>query len=292
MKNKYSIYKITNLLNGKVYIGKTTKSVFQDRCNEHFLGAVSLKRGRNKKPSHLQKAINKYGSENFKVERIISCQSEDILNQLETFFIKKFKSYLSRFGYNKTMGGEGNKHTLETIAKLRGENNPFYNKHHTDETKELMCKIWEERLADPNFISSKKGTIMKEESKKKQKETWDKNGGHPWESRNHKDESKNKVKQANEDRVYITNGLMNTSIRPESPIPNGWFVGTASGYRYINNGDYNLLILEEEETPYDWKNKKIKHRFTVISQEVIDDFESKGLSIKPEDLKKSRMKLN
>lgn len=110
------IYKITNIINGKIYIGKTTKTI-EERFKEHVKTA-KLGKGYN-----LHKAIRKHGQENFKIEVIFVNSSNEILNKMEMFFIKKFQSHNPLKGYNMTLGGEGGNMTEETKQKLRGENN-------------------------------------------------------------------------------------------------------------------------------------------------------------------------
>lgn len=93
------IYKITNKINGKVYIGKTLNSI-QKRWREHLID--SKKRRCEKRP--LYSAINKYGEENFEIEQIEEC-SYDILNERECYWIEYFGSFKN--GYNATVGGDG-----------------------------------------------------------------------------------------------------------------------------------------------------------------------------------------
>lgn len=145
------IYKATNLINGKIYIGKTGRTL-KKRIKEHLYEASS-----NRCCYLLHKAIRKYGSENFKWEIIDRCLFEESLNELEKYYIKKFNS-LKPNGYNIYEGGEGitlgTKMSTETRQKMSasrmGEKNPQYgmrkelstnygNKH-TDEYKEHMSK--------------------------------------------------------------------------------------------------------------------------------------------------------
>jgi group I intron endonuclease len=92
------IYKITNTLNGKVYIGKTTKSL-NERKKTH------LKRFRSGEKTHLYSAFKKYGKDVFLWEELISCTDIGVLDELEISFIKKYDSFKN--GYNMTAGGEG-----------------------------------------------------------------------------------------------------------------------------------------------------------------------------------------
>ena len=93
------IYCITNLVNGKQYVGKTTYSVtkrFKEHCKD------SSKRRNEKRP--LYDAMNKYGIENFVVEQLCECDNEE-LSSYEIQYIEKLNTYHT--GYNVTKGGDG-----------------------------------------------------------------------------------------------------------------------------------------------------------------------------------------
>ena len=93
------IYCITNLINGKQYVGKTTYSVTK-RFKEHY---NDCKKERcEKRP--LYDAMNKYGIENFIVEQLYECDDEELASY-EIQFIDKLDTYSN--GYNATMGGDG-----------------------------------------------------------------------------------------------------------------------------------------------------------------------------------------
>lgn len=265
------------------YIGKTIIYI-EDRLNAHISDANKKElRGKGQRKNNWIYGLLEQGVK--PITSLIAIVRTSQWEEKEKHYIKLFKS----FGAKLTNGTDGG----DTGPVRFGEDNGFYGKEHTEDTKQYMRELWEARLADPNYVHPIKGRSRTKEEEIKRKQTelerWD---GWHWKNKNHKQISKDKTSQANKGRINITNGLMNTSIKPDSPIPDGWFEGCALGYRYINNGDYNILILEEQETPEGWKDKKLKHRFTVISREVTEDFESKGMSINPEDLKKSRMKLN
>ena len=93
------IYKITNLINGKEYIGKTNFTI-EERFKRHIID--SRKRNCEKRP--LYNAFNKYGVENFIIEQIEEC-SEDLLNEKEKYWIEYYNTYSN--GYNATLGGDG-----------------------------------------------------------------------------------------------------------------------------------------------------------------------------------------
>jgi group I intron endonuclease len=95
------IYKVTNLKNGKIYIGKTKKTI-TERQKSHF---QEIKR--NRTISLFYSAIKKHGIASFIWEEIDSSASEEELNYLERYWIQWFRSNNKRFGYNLTTGGDG-----------------------------------------------------------------------------------------------------------------------------------------------------------------------------------------
>ena len=104
------IYKILNIKNNKVYIGKCEN--FLKRKKEHL---KLLKKG-NHFNNHLQYAFIKYEEINFKFILIEEC---DDLNFKEIFYINEYKSLDRLYGYNLQTGGEGGKHSNETILKQK-----------------------------------------------------------------------------------------------------------------------------------------------------------------------------
>lgn len=93
------IYKITNKVNGKIYIGKTIYSI-QKRWEEHINDSIKERC----KDRPLYRAFNKYGINNFFIEEIEECD-EKILNDRESFWIEFYGSFHK--GYNATKGGDG-----------------------------------------------------------------------------------------------------------------------------------------------------------------------------------------
>lgn len=109
------IYKITNRINGKVYIGQTIHTLEQ-RWKQH------LKNARNGVKTHLYSAIRKYGEENFEPEIICSADTKEELNLLETYYIQEYNSI--DVGYNMVDGGNNNVMFI-----------PYVKQHH----KEVVC---------------------------------------------------------------------------------------------------------------------------------------------------------
>lgn len=94
------IYKITNLINGKVYIGQS-KDIYY-RWYDH-----KKESRKNRKDIVLYCAFAKYGIENFSFEIVEECSLED-LDEKEIFYIKQYNSYINwenSNGYNMTIGG-------------------------------------------------------------------------------------------------------------------------------------------------------------------------------------------
>lgn len=107
------IYKITNIINDKLYIGKTTKSL-------EWRWKVHICHSKNKNyHGLLQRAIAKYGADNFKLEIIDSAKSEEELNEKEKYWIEYYKSYLKEKGYNLTKGGEGGALVGEALERMK-----------------------------------------------------------------------------------------------------------------------------------------------------------------------------
>lgn len=95
------IYCITNLINSKRYVGKTTTTI-NERWQEHCRD--SIKERCNKRP--LYDAFNKYGIENFKIEELEFVQDNNLLSEREIYWINEYQTF-GRNGYNATKGGDG-----------------------------------------------------------------------------------------------------------------------------------------------------------------------------------------
>lgn len=92
------IYKITNKVNGKCYIGQSND--IHRRWKQELAPNAKLN-------PHLARAFEKYGIDNFEFEIIEECQREQ-LNEREQFYIEIYQSINPKLGYNKTEGGDGN----------------------------------------------------------------------------------------------------------------------------------------------------------------------------------------
>jgi group I intron endonuclease len=126
------IYKTTNKINGKVYIGQTIQTL-NARKRGHLWEAFEKKDN-----SKFNRALRKYGAENFSWH-IICIVVEKELNSLEIKNITLNNSYYS--GYNSTEGGDINPMKYKEISeKISGKNHPMYGKTHTVEAKNKMSR--------------------------------------------------------------------------------------------------------------------------------------------------------
>ena len=163
--NNYIIYMHRNKINNKVYIGQTC----QDPSKRWDNG-----KGYITSPK-FYKAIQKYGWDNFQHIILYTNLTLDEANLKEKELISQYKSNEDNFGYNITSGGKNFRHSEETKQKIgeanskslkgkhwskhqheiisemfSGEGNPFYGKHHTEETKQLISQNRKGKTAGEN----------------------------------------------------------------------------------------------------------------------------------------------
>lgn len=95
------IYKVTNIVTGKIYIGKTTKTV-EERFNSHKKESLL-----DNDDSYFHNALRKYGFNNFIVEQLDSAETVDELNTKEKLWISRLDAKNPLVGYNIAYGGDG-----------------------------------------------------------------------------------------------------------------------------------------------------------------------------------------
>ena len=127
------IYKITNKVNGKCYIGQAQDVYI--RWNNHR--SCAFNKNAQNYNLILYRAFRKYGLDNFKFEIIEKC-SLDELNEKEMYYINYYNSYIGNDnsnGYNMTIGGDGvrghkmsNESKLKMIKNRKGKNTGKDNK--------------------------------------------------------------------------------------------------------------------------------------------------------------------
>lgn len=128
----FYLYKITNKVNNKIYIGQTINP--KARWSRHRSDARSNEK--IKRDRHLCCAIRKYGIDNFVFEIIIQARSLEDIDAAEVACIKQYNSSDRVFGYNISLGGNGKRIMSETTKKKLSLLN--LGKKASDETKRKM----------------------------------------------------------------------------------------------------------------------------------------------------------
>jgi len=150
------IYKITNLLNNKVYIGQSwdvERRFKGHRTQEHNL--------------HLKNSMKVHGIKNFSFEVLLQIKegpfTQRYLDKYEAYFGKMYDATNREKGYNIRdygIGGRGGKLAPETLIlikeKCSGEGNGFYGKKHSENTRAKMSKA-QSGEGNPNY--GKKGDL-------------------------------------------------------------------------------------------------------------------------------------
>lgn len=154
------IYKVTNRINNKIYIGQTIQiengiiKGFKNRYGGNLL--------KNTDNEHLKNSINFHGIENFEIIPVWDiAYSQEELDFLEDKYIKEYKTLDKRYGYNKKGGGSHGKFNEETKRKigkihkgkvvseetrrklsesLKGENSPMYGKTLSEEHRRKLSE--------------------------------------------------------------------------------------------------------------------------------------------------------
>ena len=123
------VYKITNTVNGKIYVGQTIHSL-ATRWHYHVKSSVKGS------TCALHSAIRKYGKEAFKVEKLTIADSLEDLNQKEALYIIQLNTLVPT-GYNLTSGGANGEMSKETRSKIQ---EAALNRTHSKETRQKMSE--------------------------------------------------------------------------------------------------------------------------------------------------------
>lgn len=141
------IYKVTCLINNKIYIGQTSRTI-QYRWEQHIRN--SRKKNNLEYKNKFHRALRKYGKDNFKIEELISAvtrtekQLKESLNFLESYYIQEFDCY--KHGYNSSWGGDFN-----PMWGIRGENHPSSLKINQYSLEGKFIKTWSSLREAGNF---------------------------------------------------------------------------------------------------------------------------------------------
>ncbi len=209
------VYKITNMINGKCYVGQTVQSLhsrWKNHCNSSSCTA-------------LRSAIDKYGKENFLMETLEECSDLDTLNEREEFWIKDLKT-ISPGGYNLKTGGKNSRPSEETKKKMS--------------TSQIGRKLTEEHKAKLSRAKLGKKRKPHTEDTKKKMSDWHKKNSHmigKTESKHHNakkiycyetDQVFNSIIEASRELVIHRNSITN--------FLSGLTKSTRQGYtfKYVN----------------------------------------------------------
>ena len=154
------IYKSTNKITGKIYIGQTTHTL-----DKRIKGHIKESKIESNRPFML--SINKYGEDNFTFETIDSANNLDELNDKEVYWINFYNSVVPN-GYNVTGGGQGKKmKTTKELSRIISEG--LKNSKKWQETKNSEEYIQKRK---EYFIGWNKGKKFSQEHKEK---IWERN---------------------------------------------------------------------------------------------------------------------
>ena len=212
----YGIYKITNLLNGKMYIGqhKTTN------IDDGYMGSGKI----------IRLAIKKYGVENFRKEWLMFCEDEEELDYMERVYVDQ--TWVDRSDtYNLRWGGDGKIVSEDSRKKLseslKGNHN-HKGKHHSDETKKKLSVMNKGKSrpmpedAKKKLSLANKGKHLSEATKQKLSEI---NKG-----KHHSEETKKKMSETRKAKPVWNKGKpMSEEQRMKLSMLN-------KGFHWYNNG--------------------------------------------------------
>lgn len=128
------IYKTTNLVNGKIYIGKKVSSKFV----KDYKGSGKL----------IRLAFSKYGYINFICEMLEECHNNKELNEREKYYIKLYNSQDKSIGYNISYGGDGG-NIFSVLSKEQQEKITY------NTSRKLKGRIWVTNDKESHVIDRK-----------------------------------------------------------------------------------------------------------------------------------------
>jgi len=163
------IYKATNIITQKSYIGQTVNDLWMRRGSHKYQSLT-----KNPK-TYFHRSIRKYGWNMFTWEILCECDTQEELDEMEFHYIKQYKSLSKENGYNIKDGGYGGGKYIFTaehrdnISKahkgkpnpnVAGEKNGMFGKHHTAEIRaQISTKLIEISDRGPSDSCSKEYLI-------------------------------------------------------------------------------------------------------------------------------------
>lgn len=226
------IYKTTNKINNKIYIGQHKASFFEP---DVYLGSGTL----------FRRALKKYGEDSFICELICECFSQQDMDEKEIKFIKEFNSTDSSIGYNITDGGRGGAGPRSDFTKNKISE---ANKGKTLVNDGIICfRINSCDLPEYLSLGYNHGPL-------------------PY---NRSDEFKEKVRISNSGKIAMSKGDIRTRVNPndiEKYLSDGYMVGWVKEedkvvnkrkkipgigkYKYMNKNNIYIMVPESEHEKY------------------------------------------
>jgi hypothetical protein len=199
----FTIYKITNLVNNKIYIGKHQTS----NLNDAYMGSGK----------YLKRAIEKYGISNFHKEILFVFETEQEMNSKEAELVTR-EFCLLEDSYNLCDGGHGGwSYVNRTGLRTKGHSQETYSKRSNTLKGKKPSQLAIQKLKEAHAVgkikySTTKGKLLSEEHKRKIGETNSK--------------LQNGSNNSQFGTMWITNGHDNKKIKKDvDTIPDGWYKG-------------------------------------------------------------------
>jgi len=225
IEKTYVIYCHRNKYNNKVYIGQTCRKYLSQRWGKNGEGYTYN--------THFWRAIQKYGWNNFEHIILAKDLSKKEADELEIYYIQKYNSTDSEYGYNKDIGGQ---HVISEEAKQKmskshlGKTPWNKGKHISEETKEKLRQTnIGKRHSEETKKKISKANIGKHSNK----------GRIPWNkgmcgeyhvefTESHKQKLSETCKGKNKDRVWINDGKNCKFVKQselQEYITKNWIIG-------------------------------------------------------------------
>jgi len=216
------VYVITNLLNGKRYVGQTTKTL-----RERF-----LKHKHKKVDTLIHKAIKEFGEKNFTIEELDIGYSREELHEKEIFYIRQLNTFEPN-GYNLTVGGQGVKGYKFSEEERRRLSNSHKGYVMPQEQKDKISKSNKKPKTKQHAENISKGlkeyykqNPISEEARKRMSEAR--------KGIRHTEETKEKISKANKGRKMGEEEYKNYRIRTEAKMRKVRNVETGEEFTNVN----------------------------------------------------------